>query len=306
MSVLLECRCIRKHIGTFMLSDIQFDLEPGYILGVVGRNGAGKSSLMRILRGSYLLAGSYADEYDDAVERVLGKGDCGDVRLRGISINADPQAYKEQIACVLQDSPFDLRLSASDNGTLYGRYYHTFQMNEYQKWLSQWEVSSKIPLYRLSKGEQIKQQLAFALSYDAKLYLFDEPAGSLDVTFRRELYKQVRQLAEDEEKGVIYVSHLVDELEEFADYLLWMGEGKQRYFGSVDDFREQFQLVEETAEEYQTLLQGDIIGIRDRANHQEMLVRRKRDELPPVLREVSRYAALREILYYLDLAERER
>ena len=299
MSILLECRCIRKHVGAFTLSDVQFDLESGYILGVVGKNGAGKSTLLRILRGSYLLTGPYADAYDDVAERVQGRGDCGDVRLQGISINTDAQAYKERSACVLQDSPFDLRLSARDNGRLYGSYYGTFQMDVYMNWLSRMDVPAKMPLYRLSKGEQIKQQLAFALSYDAQLYLFDEPAGNLDVKFRKEFYEQIRKLVEDDTKGVIYVSHLVDEMEQFADYLLWMEEGKQQYFGSVDEFREQFQLVEEIAEEYQGQLQNDLIGIRNRENHQEMLVRKKRDGLPPALQRVSRYATLQEILYYI-------
>lgn len=299
MSVLLECRCIRKNVGTFVLTDIQFALESGYILGVVGKNGAGKSTLLRILRGSYLLTGPYADDYDNVAERSQGRGDCGDVTLQGISINADPQAYKERIACVLQDSPFDLGLSAADNGKLYGRYYRTFQMGVYKDWLSQMKVPVKKPLYRLSKGEQIKQQLAFALSYDAQLYLFDEPAGNLDVKFRKAFYEQIRTLVEDNRKGVIYVSHLVDEMEEFADYLLWIEEGKQQYFGSVDDFREQFQLVEEITEEYQEKLQNDLIGIRNRENHQEMLVRKKRDGLPPSLQRVSRYASLQEILNYI-------
>lgn len=300
MGVLLECRCIRKHIGTFMLSDIQFDLEPGYILGIVGKNGAGKSTLMSLLRGSYLLNGPYADHYDDVTERVQGKGDCGDVKLQGISINTDPRAYKENIACVLQNSPFDLRLSAVDNGKLYGSYYSTFRREVYTDQLSRLEIPAKVPLCRLSKGEQIKQQLAFALSYDAKLYLFDEPAGNLDVAFRKEFYEQVRKLAEDDTKGVIYVSHLVDEMEQFTDYLLWIEEGKQKYFGSVEEFREQFQLVEGAVEEYRKQLQDALIGSRIRENHQEMLVRRKREGLPPVLQKISRYASIQEILYYMS------
>ena len=300
MSVLLECRCIRKHAGAFSLLNIQFDLEPGYILGVIGKNGAGKSSLMRILRGSYLLTGPYADHYDDVTERVQGRGDCGDVKLQGISINTDPKAYKEKIACVLQDSPFDLRLSAVDNGKLYGSYYSTFHRDVYMDWLSQLDVPAKVPLCRLSKGEQIKQQLAFALSYDAKLYLFDEPAGNLDVAFRKKFYEQIRKLVEDDSKGVIYVSHLVDEMEQFADYLLWIGEGKQKYFGSVEEFREQFQLVERATPEYQKQLQDALVGSRIRENHQEMLVRKRREELPATLQGVSRYASLQEILYYMS------
>lgn len=300
MSVLLECRCIRKHIGAFMLSNIQFDLEPGYILGIVGKNGAGKSTLLRILRGSYLLTGPYADHYDDVAERAQGRGDCGDVKLQGISINTDPRAYKENIACVLQDSPFDLRLSAVDNGKLYGSYYSAFRREVYTDQLSRMGIPAKVPLCRLSKGEQIKQQLAFALSYDAKLYLFDEPAGNLDVAFRKEFYEQVRKLVEDDSKGVIYVSHLVDEMEQFADYLLWIGDGKQKYFGSVEEFREQFQLVEGAGSEYRKQLQDVLIGSRIRENHQEMLVRKKREELPPVLQRVSRYASLQEILYYMS------
>ena len=220
MKPLLECKNVTKKIGNFTLSNIHFALEPGYILGVVGRNGAGKSTLLRILLGSYLLTNPYDNDYVKTVDVINMAKSKGDVLIGETSVKMEPGAYKEQIAFVLNDSPFDMRLSALDNGTLYGGYYKTFQRDVYKSWLFKFEVPLRIPLCKLSKGQQIKQQLAFALSYEAKLYIFDEPAGNLDVAFRKTFYKQRRGIREDGTKSVVYVSHFVEEMEEFADYLL--------------------------------------------------------------------------------------
>lgn len=300
MHPLLECQGITKQIGQFTLSDICFCLEPGYILGVVGRNGAGKSTLLRVLLGSYLLSNPYDEFYVKSQEVLNMRNSRGDVLLGGASIKKDTKRYKEQIAFVLNESPFDFRLSAWDNGRLYGHCYKDFQWNRYAGWLSSFEVPAKVPLYKLSKGEQLKQQLAFALSYEAKLYIFDEPTGNLDVAFRKTFYQHMRQLTAEGSKSVIYVSHLVEEMEQFADYLLWLQEGRQRFFGTIEELWEQFQLVEETAEEYQELLGEWIVGMKKNGTHQEMLVNVKRKALPPQLRGVSRYATLKEILYYVE------
>lgn len=68
-----------------------------------------------------------------------------------------------------------------------------------------------------SQGQKILLQLAFAQSYDAQVYFFDEPTGNLDVEFRDKFYETIRELAADENKCIIYATHLVEELEHFAD-----------------------------------------------------------------------------------------
>jgi ABC-2 type transport system ATP-binding protein len=311
---LLQCIHVSKQKGEFILSDIDFLLEPGYVLGVIGRNGTGKSTLLRTLLGSYRLEkmepekqlNFQSKEGNKTEEKEIAEGN---ILLHGISVNQDLVGYKEQIAYVLNETPFPLGINAKDCGILYGNYYRNFEKEKYTSLLKDFEVPQKVPIKNLSKGQQIKQQLAFALSYEAKLYIMDEPTGNLDVEFREKFYGYIRSFMEDGTKGVIYASHLVDELEKIADYILWIGtkvendskkKGIQKYFGSLEDLTKQYQLVEAAREEAAVLSEEDIVGIRVRDNHQEMLVRIERKDLPDSLKSVSRYATLKEIMYYIE------
>lgn len=316
---LLQCIHISKQKGEFVLSDIDFSLEPGYVLGVIGRNGTGKSTLLRTLLGSYHLtsieqkkhayvqsAAKNTKEEQNIVEQEIAEGD---IVLQGISINIDMLRYKEQIAYVLNDTPFPLGIHARDCGNYYGKYYQSFDNAKYEGLLKEFEVPEKVLIKNLSKGQQIKQQLAFALSYEAKLYIMDEPTGNLDVEFREKFYQYIRNLMQDGTKGVIYASHLVDELECIADYILWISTtkesdskktGRKRYFGSREELTKEFQLVEAAREEVMEIPEESIIGMRMRENHQEMLVQIERKNLPESVKCVSRYATLKEIMYYIE------
>lgn len=296
--ILFKCSKLKKKKGDFILADINFELPAGYILGVIGRNGAGKTTLTRLLMGSYLFQ----------------KKDGCDIILDHVSVWEDVVCYKKKVAFVLNETPFPLAINALDCATVYGHYYDGFHLEKYRSFLKEFEVPEKVTVRKLSKGQQIRQQLAFALSYDAKLYIFDEPTGNLDVSFRDTFYRYVRQLTEDGRHSVIYVSNLVDELEQFADYILWIGaeqmegsqkKGIQRYFGTSDQLREKFQLIEAAREEVKGIPDGAIVGSRERENHQEMLVQMEREQLPDELKKVSRYASLKEIMYYIEKGDRE-
>lgn len=370
--VLLKCTNLIKQKGDFCLCGIDFELPRGYILGVIGRNGSGKTTLTRLLSGSYQLIEQNASE-QDADEQNSDKhkskkhkvnktniSNQSNITLDGISVRQDIVAYKRQIAYVLNETPFPETADAMGVAKVYGHYYDGFDVEKYKGLLKEFEVPEKVVIKKLSKGQQIRQQLAFALSYKAKLYILDEPAANLDVEFRDTFYQYVRQMTEDGMASVIYVSHLVDELEQLADYILWIKAtqpenvcalsekqaniskcGMQKYFGTIDDLREQFQLMEISRAELQIITETAteiivdgsskslsdnescegisdsvakkvlemepnvipseaIIGMRERENHQELLVQIDRKELPDELKKVSRYASLKEIMYYIE------
>lgn len=303
--VLLKCSNTAKQMGDFRLEEIDFSLPAGYILGVIGRNGSGKTTLTRLLAGSYQIEGK------------------GEVILDGISLQKDLIGYKRQIAYIFNENPFPKMIHARDCARIYGHYYEDFDCKKYEAFLKEFEVPEKVILNKLSKGQQIRQQLAFVLSYDAKLYLLDEPAANLDVEFRDTFYQYIRGMVEDGKSSVIYISHLVDELEQLADYILWVSaektekgkKGYQRFFGTMDELREQFQLVGMTKQEFQEIAvksiqdkellkkiikEETIIGVREREHHQEMLVQIDREVLPQEIQKVSRYASLKEIMYYVE------
>ena len=160
---------------------------------------------------------------------------------------------------------------------------------------------------RLSQGQQIRQQLAFALSYDAHVYFMDEPTGNLDVEFRDTFYEEIRKLVSDERKSVIYASHLIEEMEHFADYILWLREqnGISRiyFYGTVDELRDRYRIIEAEDEVLGDIPAERIVGGRKETNHNEWLIDVEQYELPASIRECVRYPELKEIMYYVEKGE---
>jgi len=219
----------------------------------------------------------------------------------------DEKTFKKQFAYVSHENPFLDSYKVKELGELYGCYYDGFTMKRYLENLKRFEIPVKSAIVNLSKGQQIKVQLAFALSLDVKVYIFDEPTGNLDVEFRDEFYQIIRELMADGEKSVIYASHLVEELEEIADYILWLHKeenvGKVKFFGTTETLREQYRMLEGSQDVLAGIAKEKIVGGRNRENHGEWLVRF--EGLTKEQGSIARYPDLKEIMYYEEKGEVE-
>lgn len=301
MNPIFSCKHITQELEHFKLADITFALDAGCILGVIGKNGSGKTTLLRTLMGM--------------------QSTQGDARILGYSLRKDEKEYKKRMAYVLNESPFRMNVNAVTNGRLFGRYYDSFNLERYKELLERYgilEHPEKLQsvrqgkkniqaLNRLSQGQQIRQQLAFALSYDASVYFMDEPTGNLDVDFRDTFYEEIRKLVSDERKSVIYASHLVEEMENFADYILWLreqnGVSQIYFYGTVDELRDQYRIIEAEDEVLREIPSERILGGRKETNHNEWLIDVEQYELPASIRECVRYPELKEIMYYVEKGE---
>ena len=301
MNSIFSCRHITQELEHFKLADITFALDAGCILGVIGKNGSGKTTLLRTLMGI--------------------QSTQGDARILGYSLRKDEKEYKKRMAYVLNESPFRMNVNAVTNGRLFGRYYDSFNLERYEELLQQYGIIEHLEklqyvchgkkniqaMNRLSQGQQIRQQLAFALSYDASVYFMDEPTGNLDVEFRDTFYEEIRKLVSDERKSVIYASHLIEEMEYFADYILWLREQNgisQIYFyGTVDELRDRYRIIEAEDEVLREIPSERILGGRKETNHNEWLIDVEQYELPASIRECVRYPELKEIMYYVEKGE---
>ena len=291
---LFRCEHLTKKIGDFLLADVDFSLEPGNILGLIGVNGCGKTTLLRSILGSYRL-----DQAEDRGEFMLGD----------LHFQKDVKAYREKLAYVLASNPFSEFMHPGELGERYGYYYPGFDQKKYKQKLKEFEISPKKMITELSKGQLLRMQLAFALSYPAKLYVFDEPVGNLDVEFRDAFYDTMRELVAGEESSVILSSHLVTELERVADSVLWLGKAKnagfERYFGTIDDLKNSYRLVSARDEEGAGIPKKLIRGGRIRENHKEWLIYREDGNFRDVLQDdwSVRFPDLQEIIYFLEKEE---
>jgi len=294
--MLLKCEHLTKKLGQYQLKDVSFTLEKGMILGVIGINGCGKTTLLRSILGSYRL--------DQSPE------DAGELWIGDWHHKTQVKEYKGSMAYVLQECPFSEFMHPFEVGEKYGPFYQGFDLKKFKDLVKKYEVPEKKMISELSKGQVLRLQLAFAQSYPARLYVFDEPVGNLDVEFRDGFYETVRELVSNEESSVILSSHLVTELEGIADELLWLGkkddEGYVRYHGTTDELRDGYRIL--SAEDGEEAIPPEMIrGKRIRESHKEWLLQATDGDfagrLPKEMAGNLRYPDLQEIMYFVEKEE---
>lgn len=278
MGTVLEVRIPRLQREGFILKEIAFRAEAGYLTALLGVNGAGKTTLLSAVSGLLPLP--------EEAEIVIG----------GYPVRENEREAKEYMGFVFEDSPFDEAMSAGFTGEMYGTYYRNWDAKRYRELLKRFEVPEKRAIRKLSKGMKMKFQLAFALSHGAKLLLMDEPAAALDPVFREEFMEIVSEVLEEESCGILLSSQLVSELEARADYTVLLHQGEQMFFGSTEELLDRFWLVRGRQELF-TYMKSRILGTRLSEYAAEGLI--LNDGEPVRLNLECVRPGLEDILYYI-------
>ena len=189
---LFKCDGLTKHKGDFCLKDVSFSFPKGRIVGLLGKDGFGKTTLIKTILGSY------------GIDQ--NANDAGDLWMDGHNFKDDPKEYRSGIGFVLLDNPFDNSMTPAEVGETYGYYYNDFDMDKYLKYLEEFDLPLKSAGAQLTGGQIMKLQMAFSLSHPTKLLLLDEPYYYIDSDFRFFFYDTIRSLADSGEGSVIFSS----------------------------------------------------------------------------------------------------
>lgn len=231
-----------KEYNEFKLDDVSFKLPKGYIMGLVGKNGAGKSttikSIMNMLdfKGEILINGYDNILYENQVKQEIG---------------------------VVVDLPFFPTIFTLEQVEKYvGAFYENWDREAYYKLLHKFGISPKKKVSELSRGMGVKLQLAVALSHKAKLLILDEPTSGLDPVARDELMDILMEYIQDGEKSVLFSTHISADLEKIADYVTVLSGGKLFYTGEKDILMRKYIIIKGNYKNVSGKLEKDLIGIR--------------------------------------------
>lgn len=241
--MLLKLDGISKRLGKFHIKDISLELPEGYILGLIGPNGSGKTSLIHIILGLY-------------------NADAGELFIDGMGYEDCEVEIRNTIGTVLLDELFDHSTSLRENGVNYGAYYKNFSIDTLEMYMERFGLDGSRKFKKLSKGEKLKFQFAFSLSYGAKLLILDEPTGNFDPQFRKEFFAVLKEYIADGTKSVILSTHLTEDLDKLADYILYIENGGTIFSGDIEKLRDSYRLL--TGEKYKINLLS-----KDRIIHKE-------------------------------------
>ena len=254
----IEIKGLTKQYQGFRLGSYDLTLPSGCILGLVGENGAGKSTTIRLIM--------------DAITR-----DAGPISVLGVD-NRSPEfaGVKEDIGVVLDEAYFPEVLSAANVGKIMACTYRRWDMEKYRGYLSRFDLDDRKLIRDYSRGMRMKLAIAVALSHDPKLLILDEATSGLDPMVRDEILDIFNEFTRDPGHSILLSSHIVSDLEKICDYIAFLHKGKLMLCEEKDQLLEEYALVHLSAERFADLPEDSIVGRKNGRFGVEALVLRSR------------------------------
>ncbi len=257
---LLEVRNLSKEYKTFLLDNISFTLARGYIMGYVGQNGAGKSTTLNLITN-------------------ICKSSSGEIYVDGITCEEDESRYKESIGYIGDEFYFPDNFRIRDIRSVLRDFYKTFRTEKFDELTKRWKLDGKLAVKDFSQGMKVKMMFASVLARDTKLLVLDEATNGLDPVVRVEVLKLLQEYIADGERSVIFSTHILSDLEQIADYIYFIHEGKTVLYDAKDELLESHLLVKGERRAIYPELQRALIGIMDNAYGFEAILPSDRADL---------------------------
>ncbi len=254
MNNYLEVKNLSKSFENFQLHNITFTLPKGYIMGLIGANGSGKTTTIKLILN-------------------MLKRTNGEVKILGFDNITNEQEAKRSLGVVFDSNYFSDEWKVSQVEKSVSAFYENWNTQRFSETLRKFHILPSKKVKELSKGMQMKLMLACAFSYDAKLLISDEPTSGLDPVSRDELLNILSEYIEDGEHSVLFSTHITGDLERIADYITYISYGELFFSGGKDEFVDMFRIVKGGREELSADLSKKIISIREFSTGFEALIK---------------------------------
>ena len=241
----LELRHVSRRLGDFELRDVNLTLPKGCILGLVGENGAGKSTTIRLLTGEL--------RPDSGTVSVLDAEPGG----------SDFRAVKERLGVVLDDAWFPEILNARQVGTMMAMTYESWDAELYESYLARFALPREKNFKDYSRGMRMKLAIAVALAHRPEVLLLDEATAGLDPIVRDEVLEIFREFGEAEDHAILISSHILSDLEKLCDYIAFLHQGKLLFCQEKDRLLETYGLFVGTRQQAEELAEDAVLARED-------------------------------------------
>lgn len=244
MDTILHVEGLCKAYPKFKLEDVSFRLERGSIMGLIGRNGAGKSTTLKAILN-------------------LIHSDAGTIEYFGRKLADHEGEIKQRIGYAGGAVDYYKKKKISAFAAITKRFYPNWDEEAYRKYLALFQLDDSKTPAELSEGMKVKLNLAIALSHGAELLILDEPTSGLDPISRDELLDIFRYLA-GQGIAILFSTHITSDLEKCADHITYIREGRVQSTGTMEGF-----LAEGREKHMGTTLEEIMIGYEKEARHEK-------------------------------------
>lgn len=236
----VEVKDLTKSFKGFTLDKVSFELPSGCIMGLVGENGAGKSTTLKLLLNMI--------QKDSGRITILGKD--------------EKSIDKNEIGVVFDECRFHESFTAKDINQVLKNIFQHWNEQQFFDYLNRFKVPRNKKLKEFSRGMKMKISIAAAICHNAKLLLLDEPTSTLDPVVRDEILDIFYDFISDEQHSIIISSHIVSDLEKICDYIAFMHKGKMILCEEKDRLLQECRLAQMSEAEFSAIDKDEIIGSR--------------------------------------------
>ena len=238
----IELSHIQKSFGDFAIRDLSLAVPSGTICGLVGENGAGKSTTIRLLMGAL--------RPDSGTAQVLGVDTSSPEFLQ----------VKEDVGVVLDEAYFPESLNAVQVGKILANTYRQWDQALYDSFLDRFQLPQAKAFKDYSRGMRMKLAIAAALSHRPKLLVLDEATAGLDPIVRDEVLDIFNEFTREEDHSILISSHILSDLEKLCDYIAFLHQGELLFCAEKDQLLEEYGIFTDSAEQLECLMPEAIVA----------------------------------------------
>lgn len=249
----LSVKGLTKKYRDFTLDDISFDVPEGTIVGLIGENGAGKSTTMKAILG-------------------LIQKDAGSITILGKQDQEIDFSTRNQIGVVFDGNNFPDALTPKKLGGLLRNIYPMWDENKYVSLLKKFSLPTDKKIKTFSKGMKMKLSIVVAMSHNSNLLILDEATSGLDPVVREDILDMFLEFVQDEKHSILVSSHITSDLEKVADYIVFIHGGKVVFHKPKDELKYKYGIIRCGAAQFDTIDKSEIVAYRKRDYEWDILV----------------------------------
>lgn len=247
----IEILNLNKKYQDFSLKDISFKVPEGSIVGIIGENGAGKTTIIK------------------CILNIIPK-DSGEITI--LEKEELSKNIKEQIGVVFEGSNFPEELNAKEINNSLKKIYKNWDEEKYYGLLYKLKIPLNQKIKYYSKGMKMKLSILIALSHDTNLLILDEATNGLDPIVRVEILDILLDFIQDEKHTILMSSHITSDLEKIADYIVLIKNGKVLLETKKDNLIYEYGIIKCKNEQFEKIEKDDIITYIKKDNLYEILI----------------------------------
>ena len=254
----LKLTNITKKYDDFILDNVSFNVPKGNIVGLIGENGAGKSTTLNSIL--------------DIIER-----DSGDVFILDSEKNKISNAIREKIGVVFDGNNFPEDLTPQKLNNVLKAIYSNWEEKKFYELLEKFSLPKNKKIKKFSKGMKMKLSISVALSHKAELLILDEATSGLDPVVRDDILDILLDFVQEENNSILMSSHITSDLEKIADYIVFIHKGKVIFEETKDNLIYNYGIIKCKLKEFNDIDKKDIIRYRKMDYGYEILIKNKKE-----------------------------